>query len=222
MPESIIWVPYESLPVKKGGPPTKDRTGERIGRLLVLGPVVPYTTPYLWCCICDCGNEVAVRSCHLKSKHSLSCGCLQRDNTSAAKLTHGRSKTRTYRIWTGMISRCTIPSASGFKYYGARGIEVCERWKMFVNFIKDMGEAPPELTIERKDTNGNYSLDNCIWATRMQQGANKRNSHLITIDGKTMHLAAWAREMNIDHRLVCYRIKCGWSEKDAITTPQSG
>lgn len=89
---------------------------------------------------------------------------------------HGLSQTRTYEAWKHMIQRCTNPHAKHFSYYGGRGITVCERWlSSFENFLADMGERPPGLTLDRyPDNDGNYEPDNCRWATWTQQAANRR------------------------------------------------
>jgi hypothetical protein len=83
---------------------------------------------------------------------------------------------RTYRIWCAMLARCNNPQNQGYHYYGARNISVCERWKAFVNFLADMGEAPPGMSLDRIDNSGNYEPGNVRWATPLQQTHNRRNS----------------------------------------------
>lgn len=78
-----------------------------------------------------------------------------------------------------MIQRCTNPNRRDYRWYGARGIKVCERWESFENFLEDMGERPEGLTLDRKDFNGHYELSNCRWATKAEQMANKRPSTLV-------------------------------------------
>jgi hypothetical protein len=92
--------------------------------------------------------------------------------------THGETvngPSREYRTWQGIQQRCYNPDAQNFKYYGARGIKVCQRWlESFENFLVDMGRCPPSLTLERNDNDGNYEPSNCRWATWSEQNRNKR------------------------------------------------
>jgi hypothetical protein len=110
---------------------------------------------------------------------------------------HGMFGTRTYNIWGQMVQRCSNEKATSYPRYGGRGIKVCERWRTFENVLKDMGPAPPGLTLERKNNNGDYAPGNCVWATRAEQSRNRRNCKHVTVGGKTLTIDEWSRELHI-------------------------
>ncbi len=94
-------------------------------------------------------------------------------------------KSPTYRSWSDMRDRCRNPKHRAFHNYGGRGITVCHRWDLFENFLADMGEQPAGMTIERKDSNGNYDPENCKWIPLCEQSKNLRTSKRWTINGIT-------------------------------------
>jgi hypothetical protein len=120
-----------------------------------------------------------------------------------------------------MISRCKLDSKTHSERYADRGITVCERWKSFKNFLQDMGERPSkEYTIERKDNDLGYFPENCKWATASEQGNNKRNNVIITMNDVSMTLAQWSLKTGIGRDLIQLRIdKLGWSIEKALNTP---
>ena len=134
---------------------------------------------YYWHCRCDCGMEHVVFGGNLTRGLSTSCGCA----AIGRPRTHGHAcngkLTRTYAAFRAMHRRCKLPSQKGFEYYGGRGIRVCKRWAKFENFLADMGECPPGLTLERKRVNGHYTPSNCEWIPSAAQARNKRSVHLI-------------------------------------------
>jgi len=132
---------------------------------------------------------------------------------------HGMSNSLTYKVWSGILSRCNTPSASGYENYGARGIGVCERWLKFENFLSDMGEKPSEMSIDRIDTNGNYEPGNCRWSSRKEQNRNKRGLRYLTYNARTQCLSAWAEEVGVNVSSLLNRIKAGWTVSKALETP---
>jgi hypothetical protein len=102
---------------------------------------------------------------------------------------HGKTGTPVYKRWSAMLGRCRNPNNPGYKHYGGRGIAVCERWLLFENFYADMGDVPLGLTLERIDNDAGYSPDNCRWATRTEQGRNKRNVKLTEADVRVIREA---------------------------------
>lgn len=205
-----------------------DLSGKRFGRLTVIrfAGKASYKS-FLWTCKCDCGITKNVPSMCLNrtATPTRSCGCikLERARTNAFKhgwYSHGRN-TSEYNCWLAMKDRCGNPKSHAWDYYGGRGILVCEEWKnSFERFMLDMGQKPgPEYSIERKDNSGNYEPKNCIWATRSQQGNNKRNNRVIEIDGKKNTASNWCREFEIPPCNFFARISKGWSNEDALTKP---
>jgi hypothetical protein len=82
-----------------------------------------------------------------------------------------------------MRNRCNNPNTWQFKHYGGRGVSICERWSDYVNFLADMGERPPKRTLDRIDTNGDYTPKNCRWATQREQVANRRHQPFVFAAG---------------------------------------
>lgn len=129
-----------------------------------------------WLCLCECGNEAVVITSKLRSGHTKSCGCLQKERTSKASIGHGFSQETTeYNIWAAMIQRCENTNCVDYDEYGGRGIKVCDEWKSFGNFISDMGERPSlKHTLERKNNDKGYCKNNCVWDNRTTQSRNQR------------------------------------------------
>lgn len=115
-----------------------------------------------------------------------------------------------------MIARCTRPSCIGYPSYGGRGIAVCERWRVFANFLADMGECPAGLTLERNEVNGNYEPGNCRWATKEEQRSNRQDSRHFVINGVKKTMTEWAKEYGLKQPTVWRRIAKGDSIERAL------
>ncbi len=158
----------------------KDLTGQKFGRLTVIKmSELDRWKQAKWLCMCDCGNVVNVKSGNLRIGHTQSCGCLQKEATSKSNTTHGKRKTRLYRIFIHMKDRCYRESDKRYKDYGGRGITICQEWLNDFQAFYDWAMAngyKEDLTIDRIDVNGNYEPSNCRWTTWEEQAKNKRNS----------------------------------------------
>lgn len=200
----------------------QDLTGQRFGRLTVIEKSSTKQGHHIcWVCRCDCGKTVPlVSGDNLKKGDIKSCGCLRREERTKKNLKHGLNKTRTHRIWCGMVNRCFNPGNKSYKDYGGRGITVCDEWKndfqAFHNWAITHGYSD-ELTLDRKDTNGNYEPSNCRWITNQEQQSNRRSCHLITYNGETHTLKDWAKIIGIPRSTLSNRInKYKWSVEKAL------
>ncbi len=198
-----------------------DRTGLRVGRLVVTSLAEKRGSTNYWNCVCDCGGEKVVSTLHLGAGAIQSCGCLQKERASEANLTHGLAGTQEYDAWLNMKARCQDPSHKEFPNYGGRGIRVCDSWlESPLHFLADMGKCPAGLSLERIDCNGHYEPSNCRWATTGDQSRNKRSTRLITANGRTMCIADWAAELGVTRSIITHRInRHGWDPVRAVTTP---
>jgi hypothetical protein len=123
-----------------------------------------------------------------------------------------------------MINRCNNVNVNCYEEYGGRGISVCDQWKKsYTSFLKDMGRKPTaKHSIDRIDSNANYTPENCRWATPKQQARNTRRNRMITYNGETRCLAEWAEILGFNYSMVSIRVYRGWTFERAITTPKQG
>jgi hypothetical protein len=203
---------------KKSGPTPKDIVGQKFERLTAS----MYLSGGMWLCDCDCGETTVVAGSDLRRGKVRSCGCLQLEiaRSGECRRIHGMSNSPEYRSWSAMIRRCTDDRAMGYSRYGGRGIKVCDRWiESFENFYADMGVRPKGTTLDRIDFDGNYELENCRWATVDVQRQNTSRTILVTANGKSQSLGAWARELGVSDKSIRYRLKIGMTDDEAINTP---
>ena len=145
---------------------------------------IPGTRPTRAVFRCECGTEKEFLCGNVASGRSRSCGCLNRemsaqrrlDNIEAftgARRRHGHTEAPTWKSWQAMIQRCTNKRRDNYRYYGGRGVRVCDRWTVYENFLADMGERPDGMTLDRIDPDGDYEPANCRWATWVEQRSNR-------------------------------------------------
>lgn len=201
--------------------PLKDYSGTRFGRLVAVNLVQRdqgRENNHHWRFICDCGSEKVAGIKRVRSGNTTSCGCAFSDMMSERNSTHGLSAShpREYRSWKDMRARCRNPNDTDFKDYGGRGISVCQRWDSFADFFADMGIRPKGATLDRINTDGDYTPSNCRWASATTQANNKRSNRKLTINGETKTLQEWCRIHGLDHSKVRYRLSRGWSVEKAF------
>lgn len=196
-------------------------TGQTFGKLLVIAYLgdrtykSTTTRHRMWLCVCDCGKTSVALANNLSRGVTKSCGC------GSGKWTHGMSRSkggrRLYSVWCSMWSRCRSNNPG----YGGRGITVCDRWRSFENFYADMGPRPEGLTLERKDVNGHYCPENCIWADRVTQSNNTTKTRYINYNGQRLPLAIVHRHATTPITLGAFwiRIRNGWSVERALRQP---
>lgn len=209
---------YYTLPLSfcpTTSPRLENLTGKTFARLTVLG----YVGKRYWFCQCVCKNIVKVASYYLKDGQVKSCGCLVSEVIKKLHTTHGKTRTKVYRAWAHIKTRCFNKNSPSYKDYGGRGITMCERWKTsFENFYADMGEPPtPKHQIDRKNNNGHYEPSNCHWTTCRQNNNNRRSNKKFTYNGQTKTYAQWCRVFNItQQQFYDRRVRRGQSIKQAL------
>jgi len=177
-----------------------------------------------WWCRCSCGTTRQVEAQSLSSDGSKSCGCYEREVAGEHRRVHGGTGTVEYTTWKRLRSRCNNPKSPDWNNYGGRGIRVCAEWDAietgFSKFLLDMGPRPGDYySVERKDNDGPYSAENCVWATNYEQSRNRRTNHMFTWEGETLCLKDWANRFNIKYDKLRRRLlKYGWPFYRAITT----
>jgi len=176
-----------------------------------------------WKCVCDCGGTVVTIQKRLKCGGVRSCGCLKKEaviRQGHLNATHRETGlTPEYRAWRSMINRCYNSKSKNFGNYGGRGIQVCKRWReSYESFLEDVGRRPSsEHSLDRfPDNDGNYEPSNVRWATKEEQGRNRRTNRLITINGETKCLREWSQFSGVGENTIKERIARGWQDERLI------
>jgi len=197
----------------------KDLSGMKFGKLTVIerGQDIYYGKDsqkrITWICKCDCGNIKQITGCSLRNNSTQSCGCIQ---TEKSKIRRERQiekykdkhqytvfDKRLHNIWKGMKERCYTKTCAYYKYYGGRGIIMCDEWRKRGGFWTFRGWAlnngyQDNLQIDRIDVNQGYNPENCRWVTAQEQANNKRNSIKIEVDGVSHSLLEWSQILHMD------------------------
>jgi hypothetical protein len=196
--------------------------GSKFGLLTVIGGTTEDRR--YWLCRCVCGVEKRIRQDHLRSGRTISCGCEHSRRSSArvaalhkANVTHGASNTRAYTTWRSMKSRCLNTRSRYYRYYGGRGITICERWMTFKNFLADMGQPPDGLEIDRINNSGPYSPENCRWSSRTEQQNNRRVNRIFSVNDEAHTIAEWSRITGIHPNTITQRLDRGLPPSEVIS-----
>lgn len=207
---------------------------QRFGRLLVkheLSPRIRQSNSRTrkdrrFLCSCDCGSEKIIFMNELKNGDTVSCGCFHKEISSKTAsntfTAHGKSKSKLYRVWADMKSRCNNPNHNEFHNYGARGIEVCKAWAVFGTFEAwaITNGYTKGLEIDRIDNNLNYTPSNCRWVTRVVNCNNQRKTIIIDWEGEKISLSDLCRSLGLSRTRVYQRLKRdGMSIEDAVSLP---
>lgn len=192
------------------------RIGRKFGKLTVIDRV----DRGVYMCACDCGNKKPVRWENLRRGYTKSCGCLRPSVSPPEQRTHSAIGVKAhplYELWRTMVRRCHSPTSPRYKTYGARGIQVCERWRRdFFAFVTDMGPRPEGTSLDRVDNDGNYEPGNCRWATPQEQTDNSRVAKLVRLGGIVMSEARAARDLGLTESGLKSVRAAGWVGYQAV------
>lgn len=178
-----------------------DISGQKFNRLTAIKPIGKYKSGnVIWQCRCDCGNICEVEGSILRRFKQKSCGCYPSERMTKMNTKHEGFGTRLYEIWRQMHRRCYGEKTKSYPHYGGRGIKVCSEWNDFAKFRAWAIDSGYEdnLTVDRIDVNGDYTPNNCRWATKKQQANNRRSNHRILYNGEEHTISEWADIMSVD------------------------
>ena len=196
----------------------KDITGMRFGRLVV----IKYIGNQNCVCKCDCGTITTTRTDSVKRGSTRSCGCLRTEMTKERSAKHGDYKERLYGIWSHAKSRCNNTNNTRYSDYGGRGIKICDEWNEDYARFKDWSLKngyKENLTLDRIDNNGNYTPQNCRWATAKQQQRNTNRNRIITFNGESHCVPEWSEITGLPIETIRARLKRKWNIDRLMTQP---
>lgn len=177
---------------------------------------------YFYLCKCDCGKEHITRKERLINKEVVSCGCFRKEQAYKATFKCDKiTKSRLYRIWSNIKRRCYNPKCEAYHNYGMRGISMYSEWVTNSQSFYDWSMAngySDNLTIDRIDVNGNYEPSNCRWVSSKIQNNNRRNNHLISLNGISHTLSEWSEIIGIKQSTIRARLKNNWSIERALSS----
>lgn len=202
-------------------PTRKDRnlTGRRFNQLAVIAIWGRQHSSVQWLCRCDCGSWAVVTAVHLRSSHTRSCGCWQKQRIQETRRKVPKALEAAYGHFLQVKNRCNNPNNKRFTDYGGRGIKFC--FTSFEQWYAEVGAKPSPLhSIDRIDNSGHYEPGNVQWTTMVVQNRNKRSNKPITFNGRTQLLCDWAIELGINEMTLYHRLNTyNWGLNRSFTTP---
>jgi len=198
-----------------------DLTGQKFGKLTAIKYLhSDKNGNAIWLCDCDCGGHKEVTTCDLRRSWVRSCGCLLYDTF----VTHGLRQSRLYQTYDNMRKRCYAHSCKEYHNYGGRGIKICDEWldrKNFFDWAANNGYEN-DLTIDRIDTDGDYSPNNCRWVTLTVQNNNRRNNRIIVFGNQKYTVADFCRHFNVEYWYVHKKLSLGYTPEKIVDAILSG
>ena len=199
-------------------------SGKRYGSLMAIKSVgrTKRSHNIIWQFKCDCGTVCSIDGYSVRSGKTISCKKCSSERIRLASVKHGMTNSYEFSTWTDIKTRCYNKNSTSFANYGGRGIKVCDKWlESFEDFLSDMGVRPSRNhSIDRIDVDGDYTPNNCRWATAKEQANNKRSNHMITINRETKTLQEWANLYRLSPTAILLRERKGLEGK-ALIAPSS-
>jgi hypothetical protein len=200
-----------------------NKIGQKYGRLTVIEFVKIENRRSIWKCMCDCGNVVERIGSKLLRRQMHSCGCYVHNKAVIFHFETKKKVERLKKIWRGMKDRCEKQHLLAYKWYGARGVKVCELWQNVDNFIEWawLNGYQDHLTLDRIDNNSIYAPANCKWASASEQANNTRRNLTITAFNETKNLGQWLQDSRcaVSAPTLKKRMLDGMSPEDAMQQP---